>query len=115
LQVGIAFSHQVEYISHNKRGYGYGKSLQSEKMYGVIVMSTKTLSTKKWKQIKFKRVGIAGLKKELAGFEKKYGMPTQLFLQKVERGELAESNDFIDWLGLAEIYQHIQQEKTSDV
>jgi len=69
----------------------------------------KTISTtrKKWKQITVKRVGLAGLKKELAGFEKKYGLSTETFLQKVYRGELSESNDFIDWLGLAEGYQRI--------
>ncbi|MDZ7344470.1 MAG: hypothetical protein ONA90_08135 [candidate division KSB1 bacterium] len=71
-------------------------------------MKTKTIS-KKWKKVTFKNIGITGLKKELAAFEKKYGMSTQTFLQKVGRGELAESNDFIDWLGLAEIYQHVQQ------
>jgi hypothetical protein len=53
-----------------------------------------------------KYVGIAGLKKELAAFEKKYGMSTETFLKKVHRGELDECNDFIDWLGLAEGYQH---------
>jgi hypothetical protein len=71
----------------------------------------KTISTKKkkktWKAITVKYVGLAGLKKELAGFEKKYGMSTQTFLQKVNRGELDECNDFIDWLGLAEGYQYI--------
>jgi hypothetical protein len=93
------------------------RSLNASKLktYGAMVMSTKTLSSKKWKTIKFKRVGLAGLKKELVGFEKKYGMPTQLFLQKIERGELAESNDFIDWLGLAEIYQKIEQGEPRDV
>jgi hypothetical protein len=34
-------------------------------------------------------------------------MSTAIFLQKVEHGELDESNDFIDWLGLAELYQDI--------
>jgi hypothetical protein len=65
----------------------------------------KTISTKK--RMIVKRVGVAGLKRRLAGFEKKYGMSTQIFLQKIERGELSESNDFIDWLGLAELYQNI--------
>ncbi len=64
-------------------------------------------SQKKWKQITVKHIGLVGLKKELAAFEKKYGMSTSTFLQKVERGELDESNDFIDWLGLAKGYQHI--------
>jgi hypothetical protein len=65
----------------------------------------KTISTKK--RMIVKRVGVAGLKRRLAGFEKKYGMSTQIFLEKIERGELSESNDFIDWLGLAELYQNI--------
>lgn len=68
-------------------------------------MSAKTLSPKKRRLVK--RVGIAGLKRKLAGFEKKYGMSTQIFLQKIDRGELSESNDFIDWLGLAELYRNI--------
>jgi len=69
----------------------------------------KTISKRKWKAVTFKNIGIPGLKKELAVFEKKYGMSTQTFLQKIEKGELSESNDFIDWLGLADIHQHIQQ------
>jgi hypothetical protein len=69
----------------------------------------KTIAKKKWKSVTFKNIGVAGLKKELAAFEKKYGMSTETFLQKIDRGELAESNDFIDWLGLADIDQHIQQ------
>jgi hypothetical protein len=62
-------------------------------------------TTKKWKRITYKRVGLAGLKKELAAFEKKYGMPTETFVKKVWSGELEESKDFIMWLGHAEIYQ----------
>ncbi len=65
----------------------------------------KTIASKKLSKPKIQNVGIAGLKKKLAAFEKKYEMPTDVFLQKVESGELAESNDFIDWLGLAEIHQ----------
>ncbi|MCG3120943.1 MAG: hypothetical protein ALAOOOJD_03864 [bacterium] len=68
-------------------------------------MSAKTLSPKK--RMLVKRVGIAGLKRKMAGFEKKYGMSTQIFLKKIDRGELSESNDFIDWLGLAELYRNI--------
>ncbi len=67
-------------------------------------MPTKTPNTqKKWKRITFQRVGLAGLKKDLAAFEKKYGMSTATFVQKVWSGELEECNDFNDWLGLAEL------------
>lgn len=64
---------------------------------------------KKFKTMTVKYVGIAGLKKELAAFEKKYGMSTQTFLQKIERGELDECNDFIDWLGLSDLYRDIKK------
>lgn len=67
-----------------------------------------SVAKEKWKCVNFKNVGIAGLKKELAVFEKKYGWSTQTFLQKIERGELDENNDFIDWLGLAQIDRHIE-------
>ncbi|MGH7598583.1 MAG: hypothetical protein ACREOI_19685 [bacterium] len=67
----------------------------------------KTMTKKKFKTMTVKYVGIAGLKKELAAFEKKYGMSTEIFLKKVYGGELDECNDFIDWLGLAEGYQHV--------
>jgi len=68
-----------------------------------------TIAKKKFKTMTVKYVGIAGLKKELAAFEKKHGMSTPTFLQKIERGELDECNDFIDWLGLSELYQDIQK------
>lgn len=74
----------------------------------------KTATRKKLLKPKIQRVGLAGLKRELAAFEKKYKMPTEIFLQKVESGELSESNDFIDWLGLAEAYQHITRGKSND-
>ena len=77
-------------------------------------MKTISIAPKKWKQITVKRVGLAGLKKELAEFEKKYGMSTQTFLQKIERRELDECNDFIDWLGLAEGYRQITVRAKSD-
>jgi len=34
-------------------------------------------------------------------------MSTQTFLQKIDRGELSECNDYIDWLGLAKLHQEI--------
>lgn len=75
----------------------------------------KTISEKRRIKVTVKDVGIAGLKKRLAAFEKKYGMSTQTFLQKIERGELAESNDFIDWLGRAHLYRDIQQRGLDEV
>jgi len=44
----------------------------------------KTISTtrQKWKQITVKQVGLAGLKKELAGFEKNMACPPRHFCKK---------------------------------
>lgn len=77
-------------------------------------MIMKTATRKKLSKPKIQRVGLAGLKRELAALEKKYKMPTEIFLQKVESGELSESNDFIDWLGLAEAYRNITGGKSHD-
>lgn len=67
-------------------------------------MPTKTVRPpQKWQRITFQRVGLAGLKDDLAAFEKKYGMTTEVFVQKVWSGELEECDDFVDWLGLSEI------------
>jgi hypothetical protein len=41
----------------------------------------------------------------LAAFEKKYKMPTDEFLQKVENGEMDDRLDFMRWLGLAEFHE----------
>lgn len=65
----------------------------------------KTATRKKVSKPKIQRVGMAGLKRELSALEKRYKMPTAVFLQKVENGELDESKDFIVWLGLVEIQQ----------
>lgn len=67
-------------------------------------MKTAT-AKKKWQRVKFQRTGLAGLEKDLAAFEKKYGMTTETFVQKVWSGELGESKDFIMWLGQAETHK----------
>jgi hypothetical protein len=67
----------------------------------------KTASTKKRSRVTVRHVGLAGLKRKLAGFEKKYGMSTPAFVKKVWRGELDESKDFIMWLAFAEIHHDI--------
>ncbi len=69
----------------------------------------KTTTRKKLSKPKIRRVGIAGLKKELLAFEKKYKMTTELFLQKVQSGEMEDTHDVVRWLGTAETYQAISK------
>jgi hypothetical protein len=66
---------------------------------------------KKVSKPKIRYVGIAGLKKELSAFEKKYQMPTSTFLHKVRNGEIEDTHDAVKWLGLAEIYQDMMRGK----
>jgi len=65
----------------------------------------KAPSSPKRKRIVVRHVGLAGLKRDLSAFEKKYGMPTATFVKKVWSGELEECKDFIVWLSLAEIHK----------
>ena len=69
----------------------------------------KTTTRKKLSKPKIRRVGIAGLKKELSAFEKKYKMTTEIFLQKVESGEMEDTHDIVRWLGTAETYRAISK------
>ncbi len=74
----------------------------------------KTASAKKLSKPKIRRVGIGGLRKKLASFEIKYNMPTEVFLQKVEKGEMEDTHDVIRWLGAAEAYQAINKSPSND-
>lgn len=71
----------------------------------------KSTTKRKVSKPKIRRVGIAGLKKELAGFEKKYKMTTETFLQKVQSGEMEDTHEVVKWLGLAEFYQDMMRGK----
>ena len=74
----------------------------------------KTTTRKKASKPKIRRVGIAGLKKELSTFEKKYNMTTEAFLQKVKNGEMEDTHDIVRWLGTAETYQSISESVSHD-
>jgi len=74
----------------------------------------KSTTKRKVSKPKIRRVGIAGLKKELAGFEKKYKMTTETFLQKVQSGEMEDTHDIVRWLGTAETYQAIIKGPAND-
>ena len=74
----------------------------------------KTTTRKKLSKPKIRRVGIAGLKKELLAFEKKYKMTTELFLQKVQSGEMEDTHDVVRWLGTAETRQRIMNGRVHD-
>lgn len=47
----------------------------------------------------------------LGEFEHKYGMSSEVFYRKAEKGELEEEDDFIDWLGLCKAYLREQSEQ----
>lgn len=74
----------------------------------------KTTTTKKLAKPKIRRLGIAGLKKMLAEFEKKYDMSTTVFLRKVENGEMEDTHDVVRWLGMAEAYKAQNKEFSND-
>ena len=43
-------------------------------------------------------------------FEAQYDMPSEEFFEKMERGELGDSDDFIEWAGEYELLQRTQNE-----
>ncbi len=41
------------------------------------------------------------IRKEIEGFKKRYGMSSEEFVNKFERGELGDDQDYFEWWGLA--------------
>ena len=45
----------------------------------------------------------ATLRAQLADFEKKYGMSTEIFLERFERGEQGDAMDYMEWAATSEM------------
>jgi len=50
------------------------------------------------------KVGLRNMQKELALFEKKYGIESSVFYAKFEQGEFGDEQDFMLWAGVYEIF-----------
>ncbi len=46
----------------------------------------------------------------LRTFEQRYDMPSEYFFERMERGELGDSEDFIEWAGEYELLLRTQDE-----
>jgi len=44
------------------------------------------------------------LAEELRGYEQKYGMTSEEFFSRFQRGELGDAMDFIDWAGAYDLF-----------
>ncbi len=48
---------------------------------------------------------------DLAEFEEKYQMRSELFFKKFEKGELGDAMDFVEWAGLHQMFKRIESRK----
>ncbi len=55
-------------------------------------------------QIQELRRGVLNMKKDLSDFELKYKMSSSVFYQKFDLGEIVDSQDFMIWAGVYEMY-----------
>lgn len=49
------------------------------------------------------------LKEEIKGFEKKYEMSSEEFMEKFERGELGDDQNYFEWWGLLRGIKKIEE------
>ncbi|MEN4017430.1 MAG: hypothetical protein PQ975_01640 [Methanobacterium sp.] len=49
------------------------------------------------------------LKEEIKGFEKKYGMSSEEFMEKFEQGELGDDQNYFEWWGLLRGIKKIEE------
>ena len=50
------------------------------------------------------------IREEIEGFEKRYEMPSGEFVDKFERGELGDAQDFFEWWGLVRGLKKIEEQ-----
>jgi len=53
------------------------------------------------------KVGL--IREEVEGFEKRYGMSSDEFVDKFERGELGDEQDYFEWWGLVRGLKKIEE------
>jgi len=47
--------------------------------------------------------------RELAAYEKRFGIKSDLFYSRFEAGEMGDAMDYFEWAGLYELYQDISE------
>ena len=52
---------------------------------------------------------IRELENDLSVFEKQYGMPSDLFYQQFQKGEVGDDMDFIEWASVIQMHQRLRQ------
>lgn len=61
------------------------------------------------KEIRTLEIGVDLSKKALKQFEEKYKMSSEIFFDKMEKGEIDDSLDFIEWAGEYELLLRTEQ------
>jgi len=61
------------------------------------------------RETKILKIGIDLSKKALKQFEEKYKMVSEIFFDKMEKGELDDNLDFIEWAGEYELLLRTEQ------
>jgi len=54
-------------------------------------------------------LSLQGTLKKIKAYEKKYKIKSSSFYKKFLKGEIQESDDFIDWAGEYEIYRELKK------
>jgi len=59
------------------------------------------------KQLSIEKVGLEGLRQQLAEFEARYSLKTAEFYRRFLHGEMGDQRDFVVWAGLHELLQRM--------
>jgi hypothetical protein len=59
------------------------------------------------KEFKVEKLGLEGLRGQIADFEKRYRLKTPEFYARFLRGEMGDARDYIVWAGLYELLQRL--------
>ncbi len=63
-----------------------------------------------WRELALSESKVNLIMEEIEGFEKRYEMSSEEFLDKFEQGELGDAQDFFEWWGLVRGLRKIEEQ-----
>ena len=63
-----------------------------------------------WRELALSEAKVNLTREEIEGFEKRYGILSEEFVDKFERGELGDDQDYFEWWGLVKGLKKIEEQ-----
>ena len=95
--------------SHSQIAIKIGKLAELYKEGQVSEITAQTIGKLIDYEINQSKVNLDATEKDLAVYEKRFGMPTKKFFKKYQAGKTDDSAESVEWASLAQMAERIKQ------